>query len=307
MQPSSERDLTSGVVASVVASVLFGVLFFLPPLLDPLDGNAIFSWRLLVTVPVVVVAFSLFRQWGDFKRAVRRVKEKPALIVVVIINAYLLGIQVWLFGWTPQAGRGLEAALGYLLLPLIMVLVGVVMHRERLSRLRGLAVFCATAGVLAALLVAGGITWVTLLIAVGWPLCFASRRKFDLQGSGAFVLELIALLPLALWFVFSGDSLAAIAERPVLIPGVILLGLVGGSALVLYLAASRLLPFGLFGLLTYLEPLLLVVVSILLLGERLVAVDVFVYGPILLALVLLGFEPFRRPTTMRGPSGSGDR
>lgn len=299
MQASSERDVTRGVAASIVASVLFGVLFFLPPLLEPLNGNEIFSWRTVMTVPVMAIAFTLYRQWGDFLRILRRLKTKPVLIPVLILNAYLLGIQMWIFGWAPQAGRGLEAALGYLLLPLVMVLVGVVLHRERLSRPRMLAVTFASIGVLAALVVAGGITWVTLLVAFGWPLCFALRRKAELNTSGAFVLELLALLPTALWMLSHAGSFATVARMPSLIPGIVALGAVGGSALVLYLAASRLLPFGLFGLLSYLEPLLLVVVSITLLGERLTAVDVYVYVPILIALVLLGIEPLRRQRAMK--------
>ncbi len=54
--------------------------------------------------------------------------------------------------------------------------------------------------------------------------------------------------------------------------------------------ASELLPFGLFGLLTYVEPVLLAVVSITILGESLTPVDLLTYGPIAVALCLLGIE-----------------
>lgn len=62
--------------------------------------------------------------------------------------------------------------------------------------------------------------------------------------------------------------------------------------------ASELLPFGLFGLLTYVEPVLLAVVSITILGESLTPVDLLAYGPIAVALCLLGIE---NATARRSP------
>ena len=72
--------------------------------------------------------------------------------------------------------------------------------------------------------------------------------------------------------------------------GLLTIGLVSAAALLLYLRASELLPFGLFGLLTYVEPVLLAVVPITILGESLTPVDLLAYGPIAVALCLLGIE-----------------
>ena len=62
------------------------------------------------------------------------------------------------------------------------------------------------------------------------------------------------------------------------------------AALLLYLRASELLPLGLFGLLTCVEPVLLAIVSITILGESLTPTDLLIYGPIAVALCLLGVE-----------------
>lgn len=58
------------------------------------------------------------------------------------------------------------------------------------------------------------------------------------------------------------------STHPVLCALLPLLGVVSAVALALYMAASRWLTMGLFGLLSYVEPVLLVLVA-LLLGERL--------------------------------------
>jgi len=70
------------------------------------------------------------------------------------------------------------------------------------------------------------------------------------------------------------------------------LGLISASALVSYILASRLLPFSLFGLLSYVEPVLLVGVA-LLLGESISRDEWMTYLPIWLAVLVLIYEGFR--------------
>lgn len=287
----------------MVASGLFGALFLLARELRVLPADVFFAWRVVATVPVVAVLFTATRAWADVTALLRRIRRAPALALVAILDALLLGVQIWLFGWAPQTGHGLEAALGYLLLPLVMVLAGLTLHRERLSLLRSLAVAAAALGVVAALVAAGGLSPVTVLVALGYPVYFTIRRRARLDSPGAFLLELVVLTPIAGWFLASEHGAAPLGAAPVLIGGVVLLGAVSGTALVLYLAASRALGFGLFGLLTYLEPVLLIVVAVTLLGERLTPTDGLVYGPIALALILLAVEPLRAGSA-RGSSGS---
>ena len=74
--------------------------------------------------------------------------------------------------------------------------------------------------------------------------------------------------------------------------GLLAVGMIGGVAMVLYLAASSLLSMPVFGLLSYAEPVLQVVVAVLL-GERMQGADLLVYGILAIALGLLAFEGFR--------------
>ncbi|WP_268778173.1 EamA family transporter RarD [Microbacterium sp. Root280D1] len=287
-------------VASVTASVLFGVLFYLPPLVTPLGADSIFAWRVFITIPLVVLAFLVSRKSQDLLRILGRVRRRPALLLVILCNGLLLGVQLWIFGWAPISGHGLEVALGYLLLPLMMVVTGRVIHGESLRPLRLASVVVAAAGVASAIVLAGGISPATMVVALGYPVYFELRARFDLSSPGALGLELAVLLPIAvclsIWHTWPTT------DGPRIIVGLLVIGLVSAFALLLYLRASELLPFGLFGLLTYVEPLLLVAVSIVLLGEPLSVVDLLVYGPIAVALCLLGIETARASRNKRFPS-----
>lgn len=279
-----------GVIASIGASALFATLYVLPEYLGALSPNAIFAWRVLITVPVLTVLLILMREWGAVREIARRVRRTPLLAGVLVVDAGLLGVQVWLFGWAPVTGHGLDVALGYFLMPLVMVLVGVLLHRERLTGWRMAAVAAAAVGVGVALLGGGGISWSTVVVALGYPLYFAIRRRAALDSPGALWFELTILLIPGAIVALQPDSLAVVGAHPELVVPLLLLGLVSSFALVAYLAASRLLSFSLFGLLTYLEPVLLVLVAVLLLGETVSTNQLVTYGAIVVAIVLLGVE-----------------
>ncbi len=116
---------------------------------------------------------------------------------------------------------------------------------------------------------------------------FALRRRLDTQELAGHWLDLALLVPAALWFVLRAPStVPLVLGHPPLWGLVPLLGVVSSVALALYMAASRLLPMGLFGLLSYVEPVLLVCVA-LLLGEGLAAGQGPLYGLVFAAVGLL--------------------
>ncbi|MFD8009596.1 EamA family transporter RarD [Streptomyces sp. NPDC058955] len=293
----------SGISSSVGASVIFGTIFMIPPHLLPLDPEQILGYRIVAMVAFLAAYFCVARMWDQAAELVARLRATPHLAGVLVLDAALLGLQLWLFGWAPQSGHGLDLSLGYLILPLVMVVVSVVFYREKLSRRRTAAVLCAAAGVTAAVVFAGGLRWPTLLVALGLPLYFISRRAFALDSAAAQLFELGAMLPFSVVVLAVRPSLGTVLHRPQLIGGLVLLGLLSAAGFALYLTASRVLPFSLFGVLSYVEPVLLVLVSLTFLGEPWQPGDTFVYVPICAGLVLLALEPAaKEPAAPKQPA-----
>ncbi len=276
-----------GLAASIVASVLFGAMYYLAPLLAPLDGEQIFGWRVLATLPFTTVLLLWRGQWPRVRLLALRVRRRPALALALLASAALLGVQLWLFLWAPLHGRALPVSLGYFLLPLVMVLAGKLIYREQLSRLQWLATLLAALGVAHEVLRAGGMSWETWLVALGYTVYFVLRRQLSTDHLGGHWLDMLLLVPAALWFVQRApSSVELVAGHGHLWAMVPVLGVVSAVALALYMAASRLLPLGLFGLLSYVEPVLLALVA-LLLGETIGPEQWPSYGPIFAAVAVL--------------------
>lgn len=286
-----------GVVLSVSASVLFGVMYFYTSLLKPLGGEEIFGWRMLLTVPCVTGFLLLSGDWRLVSTIALRICRRPALLLGIALCSVLLGVQLLLFMWAPLHGRSLQVSMGYFLLPLTMIVTGRLVYGERLSRLQKIAAFCATVGVGHELLQHGSFAWETLLVAIGYPLYFVIRRKLATDNLGGLWFDMALMLPISLWFILKGDA-SVVEQFPLLYLLIPLLGLISASALVSYILASRQLPFSLFGLLSYVEPVLLVGVS-LLLGESIARDEWLTYLPIWLAVLVLVFEGSKHVLTQR--------
>ena len=279
-----------GVLASVAASVLFALMYWMSPRLAPLDGEQIFGWRALMTLPFTTV---LLWATGAHRRLLElgaRVRARPVLGLLLLMSAGLLGVQLWLFLWAPLHGKALPVSLGYFMVPIVLVLVGRIQFKERLSGPQKLASLLAALEVGWELWRAGGLAVETWVVCLGYPLYFSLRRRMRTDRLEGHWLDMALLIPPALYFVLRApSSLGLWREAPHLLMMVPLIGMISAAALALYMAASRWLPMGLFGLLSYVEPVLLAVVA-LLLGERLPSGQAPMYVGIFAAVAILVAE-----------------
>lgn len=176
--------------------------------------------------------------------------------------------------------------MGYLLMPIIMVAFGKVVYKEMLSFNKWLAIIVAFVGVTSNILLAGKISIESLFVCTGYPIYFYLRRKFGLSHLNSFVMEILYLLPIALYFISQLDMQYVETQNPNIYYFIALLGLISGTALISYTLASTILPFYLLGLLGYVEPLLMLVVSFLI-GERLESESYILMACLLISILFL--------------------
>lgn len=279
-----------GVILSVMASFTFGVLYFYTQLLSQLDSEQTFGWRIIATLPFL----TLFMWWsGDLayiKNIYQRILAKPPLLLLLITTSILTSVQLWLFLWGPMHGRGLQVSLGYFLLPLVLVLAGSVLYGEKISKFQWVAIILAVIGVSHEIWRLGSIAWETALVAVGYSAYFLLRKKIKTDNLGGFWWDLVIIMPVAIYLTHTGLlPYSKFIDQPSLSLIIIGLGILSAIGLGSYILASRFLPLVVFGLLGYLEPVLLALAS-LVLGESIGQEEWFTYIPIWCAVFVLVLE-----------------
>ena len=291
-----------GVVASVVASCIFGGIYYMAPLLQPLTGEQIFGWRMLMTIPFTTAWLCYSGQSKAVLALLQRAREHWPFALMLLLSSLLAGVQLWLFMWAPLHGHALPVSLGYFVLPLAMVVAGRLVFQERLTPWQAAASALAGCGMAWELWRAGGMAWTTWVVLIGYPAYFVLRRLLKTNTFAGHWLDVVLMLPACAWFAWVDSSSGMTGWQAVqstatlrwLVP---VLGVISALALALYMTASRILPLGLFGLLSYVEPLLLVAAA-LLMGERIQPGQEPMYALIGAGVTLLALEgavQLRRP------------
>lgn len=286
--------MKQGVLLSVLASALFACLYYYATVLHPLSGEQIFAWRIVLGLPALALVITRARRWREVRWVLRHWPGNWRYFALLLLAAVLVGVQLWIFVWAPLHQMALDVSLGYFLLPLMMVLVGRVIYKDRLSRIQWIAVVLAGLGVLHELFRVGSVSWATAVVVIGYPPYFMLRRYLRLGSLASLWFDLSFLFLPACWLLFVQDTQmwGLFAGEPRLFWQVPVLGLISSVALVSYLSASRQLPLALFGILGYVEPVLLFWVAYLLLDEPMSANQWWTYIPIWVAISLMAIEGF---------------
>ena len=282
-----------GVTASIASSTVFAVVFVLSAYLDA-TANELFGWRTFFTVVMLVGFLSVARRWTGLKVLARRIYERPTIGIALLVTAAMLGTQQWLFTWAPGQGRGLQVALGYFIMPIMLALIGRIVFKERLGPWRISAVAVAATAVVYQTVQVGGLSWETLVVALGYPIYFTVRRFAGIGGSAGLSAEMMLTLPVAILLLLLDDPTLRTLQHPDVAISMIGFGVLASIGLLLYIGASQFLPMSVFGLLSYLEPILLAVAAALVLSEPLPSRELPTYLTIGLALVLLAVESLVR-------------
>ncbi|MDO9757789.1 EamA family transporter RarD [Glaesserella parasuis] len=278
--------MIKGTTFSVTASILFGVLYYLSTHLKPLSGEEIYGFRMWVSLPFVISALFIFKKTDEFNRYLKRLKQHPHLILVLLTTTAVTGLQMWLFLYAPNNGYAIDVSIGYLLMPIAMVAVGRFLFNETLSLLKIISIISASVGVFITLITAGSLSWATLMVLIGYPVYFSLRKHFDMSHLSSFVCEIILMLPIATYFMLNTDMQFVTENNPNFYFWLVLLGIVSGTALIGYIMASSLVPINVLGLLSYIEPLAMLIVAFII-GEVLDQSSYILMACLMLSICLL--------------------
>jgi chloramphenicol-sensitive protein RarD len=191
-----------------------------------------------------------------------------------------------------------EASLGYFINPLVTVLLGVLVLRERLRSLQWAAVGVGTVAVVVLTLDYGRPPWIALTLALSFGLygLIKNRVGAAVGALASLTTETLVLAPVAavglIWFETTGRGHFG-ANPPW--QGLLLasVGVATVVPLLFFAAAARRVPLSTMGLLQYMTPVLQLLCGVVLLGERMAASRWAGFALVWVALVVLTVDSLR--------------
>lgn len=285
--PDTEYATSKGTALLICSAVGFSILFFVTPLLDPLTALEITSMRIIFTVLGLWLMFSARGKLEQLTATWRFILQSKLRLLGVCSCGVILASQLWLFAYGPLHGRGLQVSLGFFMLPIVLVLTGRFLFNDSLQWWHWLAVFFASAGVLYEIIRVGGFAWESLWISLMYPVYFAIRRIIGTGTLTGMFWEFVTVaLPALIVFAVLLPGSTALAVKPIAYFYAFLIGIFAAGVLLIWVLSSKLMPLSLFGMLSYIEPLLLLVAAILL-GEHINPSEFPTYAAIWVAVLIV--------------------
>ncbi|MFG5119178.1 EamA family transporter RarD [Methylorubrum sp. POS3] len=219
---------------------------------------------------------------------------------LLVVSAGLIAFNWLLYLRAVETGHMLDASLGYYINPLVSVALGALVLGERLRPLQGVAVAIAVLGVVIAVLMAGRLPLLSLGLAVSFALYGLTRKIVGVDGTVGFCAETFLLLPAALaYLLLAAPPVPSDARTWSLLA---LTGVTTALPLIWFAAAATRLTLATLGLLQYLAPTCLMLLSTLAYGETLSDDRIVLFALIWIALILYATDALRhskRERTMR--------
>ena len=261
---------TGGMAAGIAAYTLWGFFPAFFPLLEPAGAVEILAHRIIWSLVVMAIVLTVLRRWRELA-TVDRVSWGWIFGAALFVSANW-GVYVY----TVNAGRVTEAALGYTINPLVSVLLGVLIFRERLTRPQWFAVALAVVAVGVLTVGYGHFPYLSVILAVSFGLYGVFKKKLRVDPVVGMTGEVAVTAPIALaflvWLGATGAGTFA-TEGPGHSALLIASGLVTVVPLLLFATAAQRIPLATIGMLQYIVPVLQMAWGLVVVGEQLDAVQ----------------------------------
>ena len=286
----------SGVWYGVAAYSLWGLLTLYWRLFPQVPAIQVLAHRIVWSF--VVLAAIVAASWGERRAVLRTIT--PGVIVLYAVAAVLIGVNWFLYVFSVNHGFIVESSLGYFMTPLVNVLMGVAVFRERLRATQWLAVAFAFSGVLWLTLAYGTLPWIGLALAASFGSYGLVKKKATLPSLEGLTLETAVLVvPAALFLAVldrNGDGAflhSGTATDALLAAG----GIVTVVPLLLFATAVRRIPLSVVGILQYIAPTIQFLLGVYAFHEPFTRTQLTGFGLVWLGLVVFTLDSVRaRPT-----------
>ena len=253
----------SGYLQAFMAYLLWGTLpivftYYMTP-----NAMDLLVWRILMSLVVTLVAVSLIRgAWRRVKATLRNRRDH----LLLILAGHLIAANWGLYIYAVATHRVLEVSLGYFINPVITIVLGVVILKERLRPLQWIAVAVSLVAVIMLTVEHGSLPWISLAVALSFAFYGLVKNKTgpSVDSLTSLTVETMWLsVPSVAWLVVASMGLIGTAGgigifetfdtvQSWTLPVV---GIVTVIPLLLFAGAAARLPLSTVGMFQYIAPI----------------------------------------------------
>lgn len=265
-----------GILYAILAYGSWGLLPLYWKLFLGVPALEVLSHRILWSTVFLVSILAGQRRLPELQA----VGRSPQLLKALFLTAALLAFNWGIYIYGVNSDRIVETSLGYYINPLVTVLLGMIVFKERLNRQQWLAVALAFGGVALLVLNLGQVPWIALGLAFSFAFYGLVRKLVAIGPLVGLAMETIVLAPIALLVVgyWQMSGVGHWGDSALLIAAMVGAGVITSMPLLWFNTATKQLPLSTMGFLQYIAPSLQLLVGVFLYGEPFTPTHALTFG-----------------------------
>ena len=258
--------MNKGVLYAISAYALWGLLPLFWKLLEDVPAFQILCHRISWSLVFLIFIHMIRKNFSWLKDAFKNKRT----VITFLTTSILLSVNWFTYIWAVNNGRTIEASLGYFINPLLCVILGVIVLKERPDKWSWIAISLAGAGIGYTVIVYGSVPWIAFVLAGSFSIYGLLRKQASLNSLQGLTFEtLILFLPAtAILIYFEVKGIGSFGHvtftKNVYLS---LAGIVTSVPLLLFAAAARRIELTSLGILQYIAPTLQFIIGLLVFQE----------------------------------------
>ncbi|WP_407080031.1 EamA family transporter RarD [Arthrobacter jinronghuae] len=294
------RENLPGILFGIGAYGLWGLLPLYFMVLKPAGAVEIVANRVVWSLVFCAILLTVMRAWKPMLAAGRT----PRTVGTLAGAALLIAVNWLTYSWAVLNEHAVEAALGYFINPIVSVLLGVLVLKEKLRPLQWAAMAVGFIAVLVLAFAYGNVPWVALALAFSFGFYGLVKKGIGsrVDAVSSLTIETAVLTPIAIgvmiWLSMTGAATLTTNGAGHLWL-LVASGIITAVPLIFFGAAARRLPLSTVGLLQYLAPTLQFILALTVFKEAMPPERWAGFGLVWLALVMLTVDMIGGPRRNR--------
>ncbi len=283
----------NGFLSALAAMILWGLLPVYWKQMSHVPAYEILCHRILWSLLASAFFLSAGHGWARVRSAAGSAKS----LSLLALSGSVVGMNWLLYIWSVNSGYVLQCSLGYYINPLINVLLGFLVFRDRLRPIQWAAIAMAGAGVLYQVILYGEIPWISLGLACSFALYGLVRKIVAVDSLPGLFLETAFLaIPAGAFLLWSGINDTGTFLNQGMRTDLYLAGsgIVTSVPLLWFVSGARGLSLVTIGMLQFISPTLQFVLGHWVYGEPFSMTQMITFGTIWIALAIYTADSVRR-------------
>ncbi len=260
-----------GVVYAAFSYLLWGLLPIYWKLLEGIGADEILASRIVWSFLFMFAILLITKKWKGFLDTLSSLLKNKKQMMFLTAASLLVSCNWFIYIWAVNHNRIIEASMGYYINPLVSVILGMVVLKEKLSTMQYVSFSFAFIGVVILTFSYGMLPWISLSLAITFGFYGLAKKMIKVDSSIGLTLETMVVTPIAFIYILYLFSQGTNTFLTVSLKTDVLLILSGAATAVplLYFAkGAQRIPLSMLGYIQYLAPTISLLLGVFVYGEH---------------------------------------